>query len=129
MNIDRDRQQIFVEPHHRWSAASRERTHRAFAHPILVDQLLHDLRNGASSKARTPGQIGTRNRLAGSDQFENDVPVDDPGRLTRSELHFGQIDTFYALPLVPQLIAPSITNNATNLLDARITGRDRLPEI
>jgi hypothetical protein len=115
MNVNRDCHQTFVQSHQRWSASARQRTHCAFAHPILTDELLHDLRDCASSQARTPRQVGARNGLAGSDQLEDDIAVDDPRCLTRGELHFSQIDAFYAMPVVPQFIATSIATNAINL--------------
>src|SRR5271155_3635060 len=102
MNVDRDRHQIFVQSHHGWSASSRERTHGAFTYPILAYELFHDLRDCASSKARTPCQVGARYGLASSDQLEDNVPVDDPRRLTRGELHFSQINASYAVPVMPQ---------------------------
>jgi hypothetical protein len=117
MNVNGDRHHIPVQSHHRWPASSGQRTHCPFAHPVLAYELFHDLRDGASSKAGTPREVGARNGLAGPDQLEDNIPVDDPRCLTRGELHFSQINVLYAVPVMPQFSKTSAVKNAINLTE------------
>ena len=64
---------------------------------MLTYQLLHDLRDGASSQAGTPRQVSAGNGLAGAYQLKDDIPVDDSCGLARREFQFSQINVPYAV--------------------------------
>jgi hypothetical protein len=79
---------------------------------MLAYKLLNDLRNGASTQPRTPRQLSARDGLAGPDQLENDIAIDDPRGLARRELQFRQIDMSYSMPVTPQFRLTSATKHA-----------------
>ncbi|MEP6787101.1 MAG: hypothetical protein ABJB40_01625 [Acidobacteriota bacterium] len=59
--------------------------------PFFCDELIGDNRNRAALQARQSCQIGSRNRLAGPDQIQQNAPVNVPGGFARSNIKTGQI--------------------------------------
>jgi hypothetical protein len=84
--INREHEHVTVERQHRWSAPSRPQSGRAFDDPTLCEQLLNNLRDGAGLKTRFSGKFYSGYRLTCSDQFEDNISIDMPGRATRREL-------------------------------------------
>jgi hypothetical protein len=82
-------------------AAARKRSNAALAHPFLLDELLHNLRDSTSLESRSPRQIGTGKRLVGTDQLKHDIPVDSTRSFTGGELNVSKVympDSLWRLP-------------------------------
>jgi hypothetical protein len=103
MKINRDDSQIFIEPEQRRMASARQGRDCSFAHPFFPDELFHYLRNCAPLQSGTPCQICTRERLAGADQLQHDIPVDSSRSFAGRKLNIGQIDVANAFDILSVL--------------------------
>jgi hypothetical protein len=68
------------------AATSRRAAVGALSNPTFVDQLLGNRRDGAALKSRLARQVGTRNRLTGTNQIEHDAPINIARRFAGGNL-------------------------------------------
>jgi hypothetical protein len=92
VDVNGNHHQVVVQLKQGRGASSRRRINGAFANPLLSNQLLNDLRHGASLQSGLARQIGSGDRLVGPDQFQNDVTVYAPRSFARGNLNIRQVN-------------------------------------
>ena len=91
--------QIVIERKKGRASSARTPHQGSFHHPLLLQQLLHDVGHGAGLEPGRPRKIRSRDRLPRTHNLKNNVPVDVPCNLTRSEFDVGQIASFCRRPV------------------------------
>ena len=76
VNVEGDDGALFVEVQEGGAPAAGEASSRAFNDPTLADERFDDKGDGAALQAGEPGEVCARERLAGTDEIEDEVSID-----------------------------------------------------
>src|SRR5580704_10383757 len=86
MNIESDHRALMIQLQKSGPASTRRPSRRSLENPFFLDQVFDDQRHCAALQAGDASKIRARERLARSDQVEDQVPVYLARRLIRCAL-------------------------------------------